>query len=93
MDHMSVAVFPAATVTLVVFEAGLLIVALPLTILQLPVPDAGLLAAIVNELALQLVTGEPALAVVGAVIVTFAERGDVVLYLILVPHPLTAKTW
>ena len=44
--HRIVAVLPAATVTLVVADEGVAIVAVPLTKLQAPVPTVGVLADI-----------------------------------------------
>ena len=61
MVHLSTAVVPAGTpVTVVVGEAGVVMVAVPLTRDHAPVPGAGLLAAIVNELVLQSVWFGPA---------------------------------
>ena len=60
-----VTALPTATPVTVVFgEAALVIEAEPLMIVQLPLPAAGVLAAILNEEVLQIVWSGPAEAVV-----------------------------
>ena len=64
--HLKVALVPAVTpVTVVVGEVVLVMVTAPVTILQLPVPMPGVLAAIVNVLVLQSVISPPAKEAVG----------------------------
>jgi hypothetical protein len=70
--HLKVAVLPAATVTVVLGKLVSVIEAVPLTMLQAPVPTVAVLADIVKVLTLHCSTlAGPALAtVVGAVLVS-----------------------
>jgi hypothetical protein len=63
--HLSVAVLPAVTVTVVVGLVGVAIVAVPLTNVHKPVPTVGVLAAIVKAATLQFAWAGPASATVG----------------------------
>ena len=64
--HRKVTLVPAVTpVTVVVGEEGAVIVAVPLTILHVPVPVTGVFAAMVKLEVLQSVWSGPAAAVVG----------------------------
>jgi hypothetical protein len=70
--HLNVAVFPAATVTAVLGKLVSVMEAVPLTILQTPVPTVAVLAVILNvlELHCSMLAGPALATVVGAVLVS-----------------------
>jgi hypothetical protein len=86
--HLNVALAPAATPVIPeTGEDGVVIVAVPLTMLHKPVPLIGVLPANVKFPLLQLVWSAPAFAVVGIVLTVTAS-----MLAALVPHPLVAVT-
>jgi hypothetical protein len=88
-DQRSVALVPAVTpVTAEVAEEAVAIVAVPLTTVQVPVPVAGVLAAMVKSPLLHLAWSGPALAVVGNAC-TVAAPVDTVCVVALVLLALT----
>ncbi len=85
--HWKILLPTPKVLTAVVLEVGLVMVPLPATTLQLPVPTAGTFAVIVAVVA-QMVWLEPATAVVGKLsrnITTVSERG-------VQPAELTCQT-